>query len=76
VTCYFRHLEATFDKAGIKVTSQNRKDVDSVIRSIIGSNYTDCPAVWRQVKKCLADDEKGFVAKLKIAWENRKLIQG
>ena len=34
---------------------------------------TDCPAVWRQVKKRLAEDEADFVAELKAAWENRKL---
>jgi hypothetical protein len=73
VTCYFRHLEATFKKAGIEVTRQNRKEVDTVIRSIIGSDYTDCPAVWRQVKKRLAEDEAGFVDELKATWENRKL---
>ncbi len=73
MTCYFRHLEATFKKAGIEVTRQNRKEVDNVIRSIIGSDYTDCSAVWRQVKKRLAEDEAGFVAELKATWENRKL---
>jgi hypothetical protein len=73
VTCYFRHLEATFKRAGIEVTRQNRKKVDAVIRSIFGSDYTDCPAVWRQVKRRLAEDEAGFVAELKAAWENRKL---
>ena len=73
MTCYFRHLEATFKKAGIEVTRQNRKEVDTVISSIIGSDYTDCPAVWRQVKKRLAEDEAGFVDELKATWENRKL---
>jgi hypothetical protein len=73
VTCYFRHLEVTFKKAGIEVTRQNRKEVDNVTRSIISSDYTDCPAVWRQVKKRLAEDEASFVDELKATWENRKL---
>jgi hypothetical protein len=69
VTSYFRHLHATFEKAGIEITRQNRKEIDAIIHAIIGSNQTDCPSVWRQVKKCLSDYEEGFVAKLKKAWE-------
>jgi len=45
----------------------------NTLSCIIGSDYTDCPAVWRQVKKRLAEDEAGFVAELKATWENRKL---
>ena len=71
VTCYFRHLEALLKKAGITVTAQNRQQVDRVIHELVGVDYKDCPATWRQVKERLADDEEGFVLQLKAAWENR-----
>jgi len=65
VTCYFRHLTEVFKKAGIEVTSQNRRDVDEVIHSIVGVEYKNCPAAWREVKKRLAEDEGAFVSRLR-----------
>ena len=59
-----------FEQAGIKVTKENHKELASVINGIIGGD-ADCPAVWRQIKKRLAEDEAGFVSELKAAWEKR-----
>jgi len=70
MTCYFRHLQRIFKKAGIEVTSENREDVDRLIHSIIGVEYKNCPAAWREVKNRIAEDEEGFVSKLKEAWNN------
>ena len=75
MTCYFRHLGVVFAKAGIEVRKENRKQLSSTIKIIAGGNM-DCPAVWRQVKKRLAEDEDGFVSELKTAWENHAPIIG
>jgi len=72
VTCYFRHLQRVFEKAGIEVTSENKREIDRLIHSIVDVNYKNCPATWREVKKRIAEDEEGFVSKLKEAW-NKKL---
>ena len=72
MTCYFRHLNEVFKKAGIEVSSQNRQEVDRIIHDIVGVDYKNCPAAWRQVKNRVAEDEVGFVAALKKAWDNRK----
>jgi len=72
MTCYFRHLTQVFEKAGIEVTSQNRQEIDKVIHGIVGVNYKNCPAAWKQVKTRVLEDEAGFVSKLKEAWENRE----
>jgi hypothetical protein len=72
MTCYFRHLEEIFKKAGIKVTSENKHEVDRIIRNIVSVKYKDCPAIWREVKKRIADDEAEFVSMLKTAWNQRK----
>ena len=71
MTCYFRHLQEVFRKAGIEVTTANRREIDLMIRGIVGVAYKDCPATRREVKKRLADDEDGFASTLKTAWEKR-----
>jgi hypothetical protein len=65
MTCYFRHLNDVFDKAGVTVTKENKKDVDRAIHSIVGVEYKNCSATWKEVKKRLAEDEEGFVNMLK-----------
>lgn len=69
MTCYFRGLQKVFKKAGIEVTKDNRKDIDKVIRGIVGVENGNCPEVWREVKKCIAEDEENFVSQLKTAWK-------
>jgi hypothetical protein len=59
-------------KAGIEVTSENRHEVDRIIHSVVGVEYKNCPATWREVKKRIAEDETGFVTMLKEAWNKRK----
>jgi hypothetical protein len=70
VTCYFRHLSGVFEKAGINVTKENRKEVGRIVEGVAGGDM-DCPAVWRQIKTRLDQDEAGFIYDLKAAWENR-----
>lgn len=67
MTCYFRHLKQVFEKAGIEVTSENKRDLDSVIHDIVGVEYKNCLNTWKEVKKRLAEDEEVFISKLKEA---------
>jgi molecular chaperone GrpE (heat shock protein) len=46
MTCYFRHLSDVFEKAGVTVTKENKKDVDIVIHSIVGVEYKNCSATY------------------------------
>ena len=69
MTCYFRHLQGVFKKAGIEVTSANRREIDQIIHKIVSVRYKDCPAAWREVKKRIASDEDGFAAELKVEWK-------
>jgi len=71
VTCYFRHLNEIFSKAGIKVTSENKREIDRIIHSILGVEYKNCPVAWRKVKNRIAEDEEGFISRLKDAWNER-----
>jgi hypothetical protein len=71
MTCYFRHLKEVFEKAGIEVTSENKQKIDRIIHDIVGVNYKNCPAVWRQIKLQILKDEVSFVSLLKEALNNR-----
>lgn len=68
MTCYFRHLQAVFEKAGIEVTKENKQELDKLIHKIVSVKYKDCPNTGREVKKRIAADEEGFIAELKKQW--------
>jgi hypothetical protein len=69
MSCYFRHLNPIFEEAGIKITPENRKQIDQLVHKIVDVSYKDCPATWKQIKLGLADPEKKqeFIQKLKNA---------
>ena len=71
MTCYFRHLQEIFKKAGIEVTKENRQELDKIIHGIVRVKYKDCPNTWREVKKRIAADEESFVTELKKKWGER-----
>ncbi|MFB3890029.1 MAG: hypothetical protein ACE14S_11105 [Candidatus Bathyarchaeia archaeon] len=75
MTCYFRHLNAVFDKAGIAVTKENRKQLDQVIQDIVGTDGKDCSETWRELKKRLVQDETEFVEKLKRASDRLQSLE-
>ncbi len=72
MTCYFRHLQMVFKKAGIEVTSDNKRDIDKIIHGIVGVKYKNCPAAWKEVKKRIAEDEDGFTNQLKQTWKKQR----
>ncbi|MBA7490323.1 hypothetical protein ES702_00860 [subsurface metagenome] len=68
MTCYFMHLQRLFQKAGIEVTSDNKQEIDRIIHGLVGVEYTNCPAAWREVKKRIVEDEERFVSGLRKAF--------
>jgi len=70
MTCYFRHLQDILKRAGIIVTSENKRQIDKAIHKIVSVEYKNCPATWREVKKRITKDEetlKTFITQLKEA---------
>ena len=67
MTCYFRHkqMKEIFEKAGVEITKENRKQIDRVIHSIVGVDYKNCSATWKAVKLKLSDNDEMFIDKLK-----------
>jgi hypothetical protein len=60
-------MKDVFNKTGVEVTKENRKEIDRVIHSIVGVEYKNCSATWRVVKERLSEDEGAFIEKLKNA---------
>jgi hypothetical protein len=71
MTCYFRHLSKIFEKAGITVTRENRKQIDKIIRGLVKVKDGNCPETWKEVKKRIAADEQGFIAELKAVMKKQ-----
>jgi len=71
LTCYFRHLNDVFKKAGIEVTKQNKHEIDEAIHKLVGVEYKNCPAAWKEVKKRLTENQEAFVSTLKKALSKR-----
>ena len=56
-----------FERAGIVVTKDNKKNIDQMIHELVGVNYKDCPAAWKAIKLRLAENESEFIAVLEEA---------
>jgi hypothetical protein len=69
MSCYFRHLQAVFDEAGIAVTPNNKKELDKAIHQIVDVDYKNCPETWKEIKAGIAtaDKREEFIQKLKSA---------
>jgi len=59
-------------KTGIEVTTENKRDVDKIIHKIVGVDYKNCSATWREVKKRIVEDEEKFIYSLRESWNKRK----
>ena len=57
VTCYFRHLQEIFRRAGVEVTNVNKREIDEAIREIAGVKNKDCSVTWKEVKKRIAQNQ-------------------
>jgi D-Tyr-tRNAtyr deacylase len=60
-------LNEIFSKAQVKVTPENKREIDKAIHSIVGVKYKDCSATWREVKKRIAENQDAFVSELRKA---------
>ena len=64
MTCYFRHLKEFFAETGITITKENKKEIDRIIHNIVGVEYKNCSATWKEVKKRIANNKEEFVSEL------------
>ena len=70
MSCYLRYLKELLDGAGVKVTPDNKKQIDQAVHRVIGVEYKNCPVAWKTLKQQVLDDEqkrRDFIEKLKHA---------
>ncbi len=70
MSCYLRHMKDVLDAAGIKVTTENKREIDRAFHKVVGVAYKDCPATWKKLKQEMSEDpakQKKLVEKLKKA---------
>jgi hypothetical protein len=68
MSCYFRHIAGILAEAGIKVTADNKKEVDRLVHEFLGVEYKHCPDTWKEFKTRVRDDEaerRRFIAHMK-----------
>ena len=58
-------MKEFFEEAGIVVTKENKKEVDKIIHKIVGVDYKNCSATWKEVKKKITEDKQDFLITLK-----------
>jgi hypothetical protein len=72
MSCYLKRLDDVVAAAGVKLTPENRKEVDRTIKELLGLDY--CPDVWKEVKERISKDEHGFIADLHEAFVMKGII--
>ncbi len=75
MTCYFRHMKHIFERIGVEVTADNRKEIGRIISGLVNVDYKDCPKVRSEIKKKLGEDEDRFVSDLARAHGPLKRIE-
>jgi len=68
MSCYFRHMKDVFEEAGVRVTKENKKEIDQIIHELVNVPYKQCSPAWKGVKEQIRIDDKDkglFVENLK-----------
>lgn len=60
-------MKEVFEQADLKVTKENRKEVDRTIHILVGVEYKNCSATWKAVKEKLAENRDNFIQELKTS---------
>ena len=68
MSCYFRHMKDVLEEAGVKITKENKKEVDRIIHGLVDMEYKNCSPTWKAIKEHIRGDDKArsqFIKKLK-----------
>jgi len=58
-------MKELFSEAGIKVTDENKKELDKYIHKIVDVDYKNCSETWKAIKNRIETDEEKFLKDLK-----------
>ena len=70
MSCYFRHMKDVLDEAGVEVTKENKKKIDSIIHGLVKVEYKNCSPAWKAVKENIKANEEArnrFIKRLRKA---------
>ena len=68
MSCYFRHMKDVLEEAGVEVTKENKKEIDSTIHRLVEVEYKNCSPAWKAVKEMIKTDEEArnrFIKRLR-----------
>ena len=68
MSCYFRHMKDVLEEAGVEVTKENKKEIDSILHELVEVEYKNCSPAWKAIKEQIKGDPKTrsrFIEKLK-----------
>jgi hypothetical protein len=57
-------MKGIFIEIGVEVTPENKRDIDKQIHKLLGVEYKNCSATWKELKKRRDEDESGFMKAL------------
>jgi hypothetical protein len=57
-------MKEILEKAGIKVTEENKKRLDKHIHKEVGIDYKNCTNTWKAIKNRIEVDEQEFLRSL------------
>ena len=57
-------MKGIFTEIGVEVTPENKRDIDKQIHKLLGVEYKNCSATWKELKKRRDEDESGFMKAL------------
>jgi hypothetical protein len=57
-------MNGIFTEIGVEVTPENKRDIDKQIHKLLGVEYKNCSATWKELKKRRDEDESGFMKAL------------
>jgi hypothetical protein len=71
VSCYFRHMDGIFKEAGIRVTKENKQQMDRLLHELADVEYKNCSPAWKRIKELRADEalQRKLVRDLKARWK-------
>ena len=63
-------MQDVFAEAGIRVTQENKKEIDRYLHDLVGVEYKQCPAAWKKIKELKGDESwrQKLVENLRAGW--------
>jgi hypothetical protein len=61
-------MKDVLEEAGIEVTKENKKEIDSILHELVEVEYKNCSPAWKSIKEQIKGDPKTrsrFIEKLK-----------